>query len=131
MTYKIYTDGAYSSIRNQGGIAFTILDETEKEICTKFKTFKNTTNNRMELIAVIYALKMFKEKVTVTVISDSQYVVSGYNENWTKNKNSDLWDILIPLIEKHDTTLEWVKGHDKNKYNEKVDLLALQASHEK
>ena len=127
--YLIYTDGAYSSLRNQGGIAFTILDG-DKEICTKFKTFKNTTNNRMELLSVIYALKMFKTKVTVTIISDSQYVVKGYNDNWSKNKNSDLWAILLELIDKHDVTLTWTKGHAKNKYNEKVDLLALQASQE-
>ena len=126
---KIYTDGAYSSLRNQGGIAFTILDG-DKEICTKFKAFKKTTNNRMEMLAVIYALKMFKKKSKITIISDSQYVIKGYTDNWNKTKNLDLWEILIKLIESHDVTFNWVKGHAKNKYNEKVDLLALQASHE-
>ena len=125
--YIIYTDGALATSTNNGGYCFIILKDN-KEKYVHFNSVKNTTVNRMELGACITALSAFNTKQKITIYSDSQYVVKGYNDNWKKTKNRDLWKVFEKLISEHDVTLKWVKGHNKNKYNEKADFFALYAS---
>ena len=97
----------------------------------------NTTNNRMELTAAIEALKYFKDKQSITLITDSKYVKDGIQswiQNWKKNgwktaakkpvKNKELWIELDQLISRHTISWEWVKGHAGNTHNEQADYLA-------
>ena len=104
--------------------------------------FRLTTNNRMELLAVIVALEALKEPCRVTVYSDSQYVVDAVEKGWARrwkangwkrNKkehaiNPDLWDRLINLTDKHAVTFRWVRGHAGNVENERCDQLAVEAA---
>ncbi len=133
---EIYTDGACSGNPGEGGYGIVLMfNGARKEVN---KGFKLTTNNRMELLAVIDALKLLKEPCGVKLYSDSKYVVSAIKEGWLigwiakgwKNskkepvKNIDLWKELIPLIEKHEVEFIWVKGHADNVENERCDELA-------
>ncbi len=128
MNYEIWTDGAYSSAKNQGGIGFVILKDS-KEIFSYSKTYKNTTNNRMEILAAIVALESIKIPSSITVISDSQYLVKTLIENWKKNKNLDLWDRINKIVKFHKSvTFKWCRGHDNNEFNNKCDKLAVKAS---
>ena len=136
---KIYTDGACSGNPGPGGYG-TILryGEFEKEISGGEA---ETTNNRMELTAVIKGLSALKEKCEVTIYSDSKYVVDainlGWAEKWQKNGwkrnksekalNPDLWEELLNLISKHETEFVWVKGHNGHPENERCDKLAVAA----
>ena len=136
--YKCYTDGAYSSARNQGGIGVVFLRNGEK-VYEYSKGFKDTTNNRMELTAVIEALKMLKEPCKVTLYSDSQYVCNALKlgwakkwqaNNWMRNKkepalNPDLWEALLKLCDVHQMEIVWVKGHAGHPENERCDRLAV------
>ena len=96
----------------------------------------NTTNNRMELRAVLETLKYFEEPVELTIISDSQYVIGGINgsaKKWIENsdltkKNLDLWFQIVELLEKHKVTMIWTKGHIGNKWNEEADRLCVFAA---
>jgi ribonuclease HI len=139
----IYTDGACSGNPGPGGWAAILLYENvQKEISGGFK---NTTNNRMELLAVINALSALKETCNVALVCDSNYVVQAINDgwltkwkanNWKRNKrenvlNVDLWMRLLPLLEKHEVTFCWIQGHNENKYNERCDKLAVAASRKK
>ena len=90
----------------------------------------NTTNNKMELLAVINALKLLKYSCKVTVITDSQYVVNAFNNGWIYNwerqeflnrKNSDLWKELLQLSRIHSITFRWIRGHSGHHYNELCD----------
>ena len=132
---EIFTDGACSGNPGIGGYAAILryLDK-EKEISGGEK---NTTNNRMEMMAVIKALEAVKEKCSITIYTDSQYVFKGANEwlnTWKKSgwktsgkknvKNIDLWQVLEQLILKHDISWKWVKGHAGHPENERVDTLA-------
>lgn len=141
----IYTDGA---CRGNGkektvgayGIVF-MYNEAEKEIK---KAFKDTTNNIMELSAVIDALSMLKEPCEVKIHSDSAYVINAINqkwiENWQKNgwktankepvKNRELWEKLIELIRYHKVAFIKVKGHSDNEWNNRCDKLANEAMDE-
>ena len=133
----IYTDGACSGNPGKGGWgAILVYNGIEKEI-SGFN--KETTNNRMELTAVIEALKALKEPCSVTLTTDSKYVADGINlgwaqswraNNWQKKDkkpalNPDLWDILLNLIDKHKVEIIWVKGHAGHPYNERCDKLAV------
>ncbi len=135
----IYTDGACSGNPGQGGYGIVMMyNGARKEVN---KGFVMTTNNRMELLAVIDALSLLKEPCKVRLYSDSKYVVSAIKEGWligwiAKNwknskkepvKNIDLWKELIPLIEKHEVEFIWVKGHADNVENERCDELAREA----
>lgn len=137
---NIFTDGACQGNPGPGGWgAILRYNSYEKEISGGEK---NTTNNRMELMAVIESLKLLKEKCHVTVYSDSQYVcnaiIKGWavkwkNNNWMRNKkepalNSELWDELLSLIEKHEVDMVWVKGHAGHPENERCDRLAVAAA---
>lgn len=127
--YMIYTDGAYSSSRNQGGIGFVIIKESK--IITQFnKSYKNTTNQRMEQLAAILALESIKNPSEITIISDSAYVVNTYTKNWKRKANLDLWKRFDEAITKHiKVEFEWTKGHANDTYNKLADKLATEASH--
>ncbi len=135
----MYTDGACSGNPGPGGYGIVLMyNEHKKEIK---KGFKKTTNNRMELMAVVDGLNMLKESCNVEIYSDSKYVVDAINKGWlngwvTKNwvrgknnpvLNSDLWKQLVPLLSKHEVEFIWVKGHANNFYNERCDELARNA----
>jgi len=138
---QIYTDGACSGNPGPGGYG-TLL-----KFGDKFKElsagYQNTTNNRMELRAVISGLEALKEPCKVEIYSDSKYIVDAVNKGWAKrwrangwrrNKkemalNIDLWRKLLELIEKHECTFNWIKGHAGHPENERCDTLAVEAAH--
>ena len=135
----IYTDGACSGNPGPGGWgAILMINENKKEISGGNK---NTTNNVMELTAVIQALKLLKRPCNVNLYSDSAYVVNAFLQNWIlgwikngwKNsnkedvKNKELWQELISLTKVHNVTFHKVKGHADNKYNNRCDELARNA----
>lgn len=135
---EIYTDGACSGNPGKGGWgAVLVYKNTEKEISGYDE---NTTNNRMELTAVIKALSMLKEPCEVLLTTDSKYVcdavTKGWVYSWKKNGwrkadkkpalNVDLWEKLLPLLEKHNVQWNWVKGHAGHPYNERCDALAVE-----
>ena len=139
----IYTDGACSGNPGPGGWAAILKFGTvEKEISGGLN---NTTNNRMELLAVIKALSALKEKCNVSFYSDSKYIVDAVNKGWLKkwktnnwkrsNKekalNVDLWEKLLPLLEKHKIQFLWTQGHANDEFNNRCDKLAVAASKEK
>lgn len=134
---EIYTDGACSGNPGPGGWgAVLIYNGVEKQLSG---SEKETTNNRMELSAVITALKALKEPCKVTLTTDSKYVCDvinkGWLNSWQKNSwkkadkkpvlNIDLWQELLPLLDKHRVEFIWVKGHNGHKYNEICDKLAV------
>ncbi len=141
----IYTDGACRGNGKEDAIGgFGIVLEyngVKKEIK---KAFRNTTNNIMELSAVIEALSMLKEPCEAMIHSDSAYVVNAINQNWLKGwqkngwktsakepvKNKELWEKLIKLIAFHNVTFVKVKGHSDNEYNNRCDELANEAMDE-
>jgi len=127
---EIYTDGAYSSSRNQGGWAFVVVQDGIK-IHHSFFPEKDTTNNRMEMQAVIEACLWTKEKQVskITIFCDSMYVIGTMTKNWKRNKNVDLWAKMDLAVTNLDITWTHIKGHSKNKYNDLCDILAVTASH--
>lgn len=126
---KIYTDGAYAPSRDKGGWAFVVIKDNKK-IHSSFFGEEDTTNNRMEIQAVIEAIIWAKEnKLTkIEIFTDSMYVIGTMSKNWKRNKNHDLWEILDELV--LNMTISWnhVKGHEGDKYNELCDALAVEAS---
>ncbi len=134
---RIYTDGACSGNPGCGGWgAILVYGEKEKELCG---AEAETTNNRMELTAVIMALKALKEPCDVELTTDSKYVCDAVNKGWVyswrKNGwrkadkkpalNVDLWEQLLKLLETHSVSFVWVKGHNGHPYNERCDRLAV------
>lgn len=138
-TLKIYTDGACSGNPGPGGWGAIIIDQEDKEIELSGGD-KSTTNNRMELLAVINALKYLNSNTTacsILLYVDSQYVKNGITNwifTWKKNnwktaaktpvKNKELWIELDELTQKQNIEWIWVKAHNGDKYNELVDKLA-------
>ena len=131
----LYTDGASSGNPGPGGYGVVLkCAGIEKEMSGGFNL---TTNNRMELLAVIKGLEAIKwENARVEVWSDSSYVVKAINEGWLwnwerknfdKKKNSDLWMRFIPLYRKHRVSFHWIKGHNGHPENERCDSLAVAA----
>lgn len=135
----IYTDGACSGNPGAGGYGTVLLyGSARKELSQGYQL---TTNNRMEVLAVIKGLEALKEPCQVMLYSDSKYVVDAINKGWVKKwqsngwrrnqkemaLNIDLWQRLLSLLEKHKVTFMWVKGHADNKENERCDFLARQA----
>lgn len=133
----IYTDGACSGNPGPGGWgAVLIYKGVEKELSGGEA---QTTNNRMELTAVISALQALKEPCSVELYSDSKYVIDALQKGWAwgwRKKgwiksdkkpalNPDLWETLLNLTAKHEMTYHWVKGHADNEYNERCDRLAV------
>ncbi len=136
---EIYTDGACSGNPGPGGWAAVLLYKgTEKEISG---FVKETTNNRMELTAVIEGLNILKQSCKVTVYSDSAYVCNAFLQGWiiswelngwktskkTPVENQDLWKLLMNCAKDHQVTWVKVKGHSDNKYNNRCDELARKA----
>lgn len=136
----IFTDGACSGNPGPGGWgAILRYKGTDKEISGGEK---QTTNNRMELTAVIEALKLLKEPCEVTLWTDSKYVADGLGKGWAagwkKNGwrkadkkpalNPDLWDELLNLNDKHTIKIQWIKGHASHPENEKCDRMAVAQS---
>jgi ribonuclease HI len=139
MKYKIYTDGACSGNPGPGGWAAIIIIN-EKIINEISGSEKNTTNNKMELLAPIKAIEKFKKKSKISIFTDSTYVRDGITtwiKKWEKNgwktaskkpvKNKELWKKLKSLSIKHSIEWIWVKGHAQDKYNNLVDELAQDA----
>ncbi len=133
---KIYTDGACSGNPGPGGWGAVLMyGERKKELSGGEEM---TTNNRMELTAVISALNALKEPCHVELYTDSQYIANAINEHWLTNwvrrgwrrkggpvKNADLWQELVRLLELHDVDFNWVKGHADNELNNRCDELAV------
>ncbi len=132
---SIYTDGSCLNNPGAGGwAALLIYGDTKKEICGGEH---HTTNNRMELTAIIKALSIIKRDLPINIYSDSRYVIDGiekYCHNWVKNgwkksdkkpvENKDLWQELYPLSKQYTIIWQWVKAHATNEYNNYVDELA-------
>lgn len=125
---EVYTDGAYSSSRNQGGLGIVFIKDNK--IIAKFsKTYKNTTNNRMELMAVIIALQSIKDENEIIIYSDSMYVIGTATQGWKRKKNLDLWEKYDAVIDLFKTvTFKHVKGHSTNMFNNLCDEMAVAAS---
>ena len=127
-TVEIYTDGACSGNPGPGGWgAILCYRGVEKEISGGEAM---TTNNRMELTAVISALLLLKEKCAVELYSDSKYVIDALEKGWIKSDkkpalNPDLWEMLLNLTSQHEMHYHWVKGHADNEYNNRCDALAV------
>ena len=131
--YVLYTDGAYSSLRDQGGIGLIILKDNKK-ILEYSRMYKGVTNNIMELVAVMVGFKMIKKPInSLTVYTDSEYVIGCATKGWKRKKNVKLWEEfdrqysrvkeLCPNI-----TFVHTKGHNGDKWNEYCDKLAVSAS---
>ena len=146
MKVKIYTDGAARGNPDGPGGYGTVLEyvDTKGELHTKelSQGYKKTTNNRMELMAVIAGLEALNRPCQVELYSDSRYLVDAFNQHWIdgwlkkgwkrgKNepvKNVDLWKRLLSAKEKHQVKFIWVKGHDGHPQNERCDKLATSAA---
>lgn len=133
---SIYTDGACSGNPGPGGWGAVLMYKDRLRELSGGAP--DTTNNRMELTGVIEALSTLTEPCEVTLYSDSKYVTDAINKRWldswvAKNwkkkdgavKNPELWQQLLPLLEKHRVTFVWVKGHADNEYNNRCDELAV------
>jgi ribonuclease HI len=137
---EIYTDGACSGNPGPGG--YGVILKSGENVRELSAGFKMTTNNRMELRAVIVGLEALKEKCRVKVYSDSKYIVDAIENgwakrwranNWYRNKkekalNPDLWDQLLDLVSCHYVDFHWVKGHAGHLENERCDELAVAAT---
>ena len=134
---EIFTDGACSGNPGPGGWGVILrYGEREKELSGGEK---DTTNNRMELTAVIMGLSALKEPCAVRLVTDSKYVADGIGKGWAQSwkengwrkadkkpaLNSDLWEKLLSLLDYHNVTVEWVKGHNEHPENERCDKLAV------
>ena len=135
---EIYTDGACSGNPGRGGFGI-VMKVPEKNYEKRYaQGFRLTTNNRMELLAVITALEKLKSTDNdIHIFTDSKYVSDAINQKWIfgwikkgfKNvKNPDLWKRMVPLIKAHKTTFHWVKGHAGHLENEICDQLAVKAA---
>jgi ribonuclease HI len=137
---EIYTDGACSGNPGPGG--YGVILKSGRHIKEISAGYKNTTNNRMELKAVIKGLSALNKKCNVKIFSDSKYIVdaiqNGWARRWQKNNwyrnkrdkalNPDLWQELLDLIEKHKVEFIWVRGHSGHPENERCDKLAVKAA---
>jgi len=134
----IYTDGSSRGNPGPGGYGI-VMQEAETTYKKEFsKGFKKTTNNRMELLAVIVALeKLKKHNQKVHIYTDSKYVSDSVEKKWVFNweskgfknkKNPDLWIRFLSVYKKHKVSFFWVKGHNNNLLNERCDYLAVEAS---
>jgi len=133
---NIYTDGAAKGNPGPGG--YGVILEYNGNIKELSEGFKVTTNNRMELLAVIIGLETIKNfGHQIIIYSDSKYVVEAVNQKWVfnwekinykKKKNPDLWKRFLMIYRKHNVTFKWIKGHSGHIQNERCDALAVAAS---
>ena len=122
----IYTDGSCLGNPGPGGWGAVIVEKNNTiEICGKEI---DTTNNRMEISAVIMGLEYTKEYQRIKIFSDSQYVINTMTKNWKRKANIDLWEKLDKLVSKREVLWEWVRGHEGNFYNEKAHNLAYKSA---
>ena len=146
MQVKIYTDGAARGNPDGPGGYGAVLEyvDTKGQLHTKelSKGYKKTTNNRMELMAVIAALEALNRPCSIELYSDSKYVVDAFNQNWIGGwvkrgwkksdkkpvKNVDMWKRLLEVMQPHEVRFVWVKGHDGHPQNERCDTLATSAA---
>ena len=136
MSVTVYTDGAAKGNPGNGGYGIVLLSGSHRKEIKR--GFRLTTNNRMELLAVIVALESVKKlKSEIAVYSDSKYVVDAIEKNWLfswektnfkKKKNPDLWIRFLQVFRKHKVSFVWVRGHSNNKENDRCDVLAVQAA---
>lgn len=141
----MYTDGAAKGNPGPGGYGIVILMKDEEGKVTRHEYsngYKNTTNNRMELLAVIVGLECLPAPSEVIVISDSKYVTEAFNQGWLarwiKNgwrtatnkpvKNLDLWQRMVKAIKPHNVEFQWIKGHSEVDENNHCDILAYEAA---
>lgn len=133
---ELYTDGSSRGNPGPGGYGVILKYGTkEKELS---QGFRKTTNNRMELLAVIVGLEaLTREQVEVVVYSDSKYVVEAVNQKWVfgwvkkgfkGKKNPDLWMRFLEVYKKHHVKFKWIRGHNDHPYNERCDVLATAAA---
>lgn len=133
----IYTDGSARGNPGRGGYGTILISGNRKKELAQ--GYRLTTNNRMELMAVLAGLQALKKaNLTITIYTDSQYIVKAVNEGWlTKwirtnfaggKKNMDLWLAFYSLYKQHQVTFVWVKGHADNVYNNQCDVLATTAA---
>jgi len=135
---ELYTDGAARGNPGPGGYGIVLISRKHKLRKELNGGFRRTTNNRMELLAVILGLEALKQEgLEVVVYSDSKYVVDAINQGWIWNwvkkgfknkKNVDLWKRFIPAYRKHKVRFVWVKGHAGYALNERCDQLATEAA---
>lgn len=135
----MYTDGASSGNPGPGGYGVVLMSGVHRKELSE--GFTKTTNNRMELLAVIVGLEALKhEKSEIDIYSDSKYVVDAINKGWVfgwekkrykGKKNPDLWVRFLNVYRKHKVKFYWVKGHNNNPENERCDALAVKASKSK
>lgn len=129
----IYTDGACHGSTGIGGIGIVFVNNNE--IIYQFnKQYTNTTNNRMEITAIIYALHAISKPInSITIYSDSQYALGCITKGWKRKKNIDLWNLFDKVYNTaksfcSDIQFTWVKGHNINEFNNIADKLAVEAS---
>lgn len=136
-TVDIYTDGACSGNPGKGGYCAILMYNGREKIIKGAEL--ETTNNRMELMAVIEGLKALNQPCNVNLFSDSQYVIDAFNQGWINSwqlnswrtsgnkevKNVDLWKELLELTKEHNVNFIKVKGHSDNEYNNKCDKIAV------
>jgi ribonuclease HI len=138
MRIEIYTDGACSGNPGKGGYGI-VMKVPEKNYEKNYSAgFRLTTNNRMELLAVIVALEKLKSTENdIHIFTDSKYVVDAIEKKWLQSwvkigfknkKNPDLWRRILPLLKAHQTTFHWIKGHAGHHENEICDQLAVKAA---
>ena len=134
----LYTDGACSGNPGVGGYCAILIYNGFEKVISGFE--QDTTNNRMELLAVIKGLEALKESCEVNIYSDSQYVVDAFNKDWItiwqnngwktsakkEVKNPDLWAKLLEFVSLHNVTFIKVKGHADNEYNNRCDKIAVE-----
>ena len=141
---EIYTDGACSGNPGPGGWGAILRFRTTQKVYEKELSGgeANTTNNRMEMTALLQALRQLKEPCAIDLYSDSQYVINGLEKGWAKGwkargwkkadkkpaLNPDLWDQLLALTDIHSLRYHWVKGHAENEFNNRCDELAVAES---
>lgn len=141
---ELYTDGACSGNPGPGGYGGILRFTDKKGVCHEreySEGFRETTNNRMEVMAAIRGLSLLTKPCTVELYSDSQYLVKAFNEGWIEGwiakdfrrgkrdevKNIDLWERLLAAMKPHTVHFHWVKGHDTNELNNRCDRLAVGA----
>lgn len=136
----IYTDGSCIKNPGPGGYGVVLIYKDHRR--EMYGGFRLTTNNRMELMGCIVALDMLKYRCSVSIYTDSQYVVKGFNKGWARRwrrrgwmknefepaENADLWERLLNLSDKHDVEFIWIKGHNENLENEYCDVMAKRAA---
>ncbi|HEX2957583.1 MAG TPA: ribonuclease HI [Chitinispirillaceae bacterium] len=137
---EIFSDGACSGNPGPGGFGVILrFNGAEKELSGGYK---NTTNNRMELMGAIVGLESLKEPCDVTLVTDSQYLVNAVEKGWARKwraagwmrnskeraLNHDLWERLLNVLEKHKVRFQWIRGHAGHAENERCDKLAVNAA---